>query len=176
MGIIDFLAKDIKRELYGKRYKTPKNIVKKHDKTPVERIKRRNEENEKQELKFSAGGQNISPQHNPTTMKELDQQGLLDADLQDFMVSELFEHTMEEVQLLCDRYGLSCHGEKGFIYIKSEVGKWYFKPQEGQITLYHKNYNYFRNSAAYYHIQFTRSMEPRELISYIYRHDRKKLK
>ena len=107
-------------------------------------------------------------------MKEYVQSDRFEADMQEEAREQYMQESYCEARACCTHCQMECTREGDFLYITTDAGKWYFKPQEGQITLYHKNYELRRNQAESYHVQFTREYSIRELIWYIYKHDRQK--
>lgn len=108
------------------------------------------------------------------TMQDYEKSGQLDIDMQVMEREQYMQDSYREAMTCCMHYQMQCTRDGDFIYIATDVGKWYFRPQEGHITLYHKNYELRRNQMECYHTQFTRECTIRELIWYIYKHDQKK--
>lgn len=110
------------------------------------------------------------------SMEEYDKTGQLDKDTEMMIKNEDFDYLFSQAVTFGSKYGMKCEEKNENIYITTEAGKWYFKPKiSGKVTLYHKNYEFRMNQTEYYHKQFTVEWSVREILEYIYRHDRKKL-
>lgn len=110
------------------------------------------------------------------SMEEYDKTGQLDKDTEMMIKNEDFDYLFSQAVIFGSKYGMKCEEKNENIYITTEAGKWYFKPKiSGKVTLYHKNYEFRMNQTEYYHKQFTVEWSVREILEYIYRHDRKKL-
>lgn len=110
------------------------------------------------------------------SMEEYDKSGQLDNNIEMMIKNEDFDYLFSQAVTYGSKYGMKCEEKNENIYITTDAGKWYFKPKmSGRVTLYHKNYEFRMNQAEYYHKQFTVEWSVREILEYIYRHDRKKL-
>ncbi len=84
--------------------------------------------------------------------------------------------TEEEIISLCKRKGLECNiiGEK--VIIETGIGSWYFKLNSQQnISVYHNNYSFADRGLKFvnnYHIQKKKFDTRKEVIEYIYCHDK----
>ncbi len=115
-------------------------------------------------------GKSSQPEADPETMEEADLMGLLHVD--EYTQDQFFSNACNRVSRFCEKHSLTYEIKDSFIYITTDIGKWYFHPNEaGETTLYHKNYELRRNQAETYHVQFTKSLTVDQILSYILRHD-----
>lgn len=185
MELLRLLLEDFKKEKENKRYRkrmemnfpVGQKLRITEEKTDADEGGSQGQENIAAEKMCSENDQDSSEneenQEEIKTMQQYDQSGRLDIESWKLAQEEHMEESFCEASAYCRHYQMKCEREGNCLYITTDVGKWYFYPKEGSITLYHKNYELRRNQAETYHIQFTRECGIREILWYIYKHDQK---
>lgn len=111
-----------------------------------------------------------------TTMEAYAHSGYLDTDtlnlIQEYDKEQILADAIYLAKKCCNRHQIKCYLSGSYIYIETGKGKWYFEPNpDGEVTLYHKNYQLRKSSRASYHVQFTKNMSINSIIRYIAIHD-----
>lgn len=184
MGLLQLLLKDYMKEKENQRFKrrlarnfpagqTMRITANKDD--AEECNKEQNTQTKEKQREAAPPQHQKEKESGPDTMLEYAESGQLDKDLFDYNQHQFIEESFCQASAWCMHYDMECQRQGDFLYVTTQAGKWYFRPSQGPITLYHQNYELRRNQAETYHVQFTRKCSIQSLLWYIYKHDRKKL-